>query len=167
MKKSIVATLFILIYYISSLYCAAPAGVDPKVRKAIDEANAKSLQTWKDGDAAGFASLFTEDATAMTLSHANVRGRQQIQELRAQTVKYIKLVDGKITTEELGVSGDLAYEIGSFSYTLQPVGKKSQVLGGRYLVVWRHQKDGSWKIQVHAGLPDAKPQPQPQPQQQP
>jgi uncharacterized protein (TIGR02246 family) len=155
MTKRLSATLFILLFYISNVFCAAPA-VDPaKIRKVVDEANAKSLQTWKNGDAAGFAALFAEDAIAMTLNHANVKGRQRIQELRAQTVKSVKLVEGTIKTEEFDASGNLAYEAGSFSYKLQPVGRPAYTLSGRYLVVWKQQKDGSWKIQVHAGLPDS------------
>lgn len=155
MKKQISSALFILLFTGSWCFCAMPAADQARARKAIDEANAKSLQTWKDGDAAGFASLFAEDAVAMTLNHANVKGRRQIQDLRAQTVKSIKLVDGTITTEQFDVSGDLAYEIGSFSYKLQPVSRPAQSLSGRYLAVWKRQKDGSWKIQVHAGLPDS------------
>lgn len=155
MTKRISAILFILLFYISIAFCAAPAQDPAKVRKAIDEANAKSLQTWKNGDAAGYGALFAEDAVVMTLNHANVKGRQHIQDLRAQTLKTVKLLDGAIKTEEFDVSGDLAYEVGSFSYKLQPVGRPAQSLSGRYLVVWKHQKDGSWKIQAHAGLPDA------------
>lgn len=155
MTKPVSAALFILFFCISISFCATPA-VDPaKVRKAIDEGNARSLQTWKAGDMAGFAGLFADDAVAMTLNHANVTGRQQIQDLRAKTVKSVKLLDGKINTEKFDVSGDLAYEVGSFTYTLQPVGRQAQTISGRYLAVWKRQKDGSWKIQVHAGLPDS------------
>jgi len=64
------------------------------------------------------------------------------------------VLDGVIRTEELQVSGDLAYEIGKFSYTIRVAGEQARVVGGTFLTVWQRQPDGNWLCQVDAGLPE-------------
>ena len=51
-----------------------------------------------------------------------------------------------LTTDDVGRSGDVAYEAGKVSLTIQPVGKASTTAAAKYLVVWKRQPDGSCKL---------------------
>lgn len=155
MRKTIKSALILFVLVTMPAFAEKPVDNTAAVRKVVDAANVAMMDSWKKGDATSFASYFAEDATIMTMNHANIQGRKNIEQLRAQTIKMVPLKTGTTTTSELQVSGDLAYETGSYAYTLQPPGQAVQTINGRYLAVWKKQKDGSWKIQVHASLPDA------------
>jgi ketosteroid isomerase-like protein len=63
-------------------------------------------------------------------------------------------VEKEITTKDVFAMGDLAYETGSYSFTIVPEGKEARVVKGRYVEVWRKQMDGSWKMYRDIGLPE-------------
>lgn len=42
----------------------------------------------------------------------------------------------------------MAYEIGRFSLTVQAKDQPPKVLSGKYVVVWKRQADGGWKLHV-------------------
>ena len=54
--------------------------------------------------------------------------------------------DLKITVEDVKVNGDTAYENGKYSIKIQPEGQEGVMDNGKYLVVWKRQDDGDWKI---------------------
>ncbi len=55
------------------------------------------------------------------------------------------LVDLTLDPREVVASGDLGYEVGSFSRTLRPRHGAPFQERGKYLVVYRHEDDGSWR----------------------
>jgi ketosteroid isomerase-like protein len=58
---------------------------------------------------------------------------------------------------EISKSGDLGYTVGSYTITRTDE-KGDLVVGtGKYLTVWRLQKDGSWKVEFDTGVPDTPP----------
>ena len=65
------------------------------------------------------------------------------------------LAETTVETTNLWVFGDEAYETGKYSYTFTPEGSDKEVVrAGKYVVIWRIQPDGSWKIYRDIGLPD-------------
>jgi uncharacterized protein (TIGR02246 family) len=48
------------------------------------------------------------------------------------------------------VSGDRAFEIGTYALTLNDKSGKPQTTKGKYVVVWGKQADGSWKALLDA-----------------
>lgn len=50
----------------------------------------------------------------------------------------------RFRTETVEVDGNHAYEVGSFSMSRPNVG----VVAGKYLVVWRREKEGAWRWYV-------------------
>ena len=59
---------------------------------------------------------------------------------------------------EIDGQGGLAYERGTTSMTLTPAGGGSAEWRSKYLVIYRRQADGSWKISREIFTPDAPPQ---------
>jgi len=131
---------------------------DADVRAAIAEVNAEFARALVAGDARAIAAVFTEDAEVIPVTQRGfVSGRTEIESYNARRLTAGRYLDVVITTVQLGVSGDLAWETGTSRVTVQH-GKSGPVtVTGRYLAVWRREADGRWRIR--ADLPIADPAP--------
>ena len=49
---------------------------------------------------------------------------------------------------DIARSGDLAYETGAYNFVTTDKKGKSTDYKGKYLVIWKKQSDGSWKVAV-------------------
>jgi uncharacterized protein (TIGR02246 family) len=131
---------------------------DSDVRAAIAEVNAEFARALVAGDARAMAAVFAEDGEIIPATQRGfVSGRTEIESYNARRLTAGRYLDVVITTVQLGVSGDLAWETGTSRVTMQH-GKSAPVtLTGRYLAVWRREADGRWRIR--ADLPIADPAP--------
>jgi uncharacterized protein (TIGR02246 family) len=112
---------------------------------------AKVRDDWAEGshtqNAVRVASLYSEDAVMVGSDQPLASGRSSIE---AALAKAFPISHGlKINSENTDVSGDLAYDFGTYSELVQPPGGKETIVGGAYLVVLKKQSDGSWKIVRH------------------
>ncbi len=120
--------------------------MDPmELRSAIESMAAEWKTAYNAGDAAAVAALYAEDATLLPDGRDIVSGPDALREYWAWEIS--NLPEGAtIDLEVVAVngSGDLAYEIGRFTVTAdaEPIDE------GKYLAVWRHEPDGSWKLVV-------------------
>jgi ketosteroid isomerase-like protein len=55
---------------------------------------------------------------------------------------------------EVARSGELAYETGAYNIVTTDKQGKSTDKKGKYLVIWKKQSDGSWKVAVDTDNPD-------------
>ncbi len=141
--------------------CAPPAAPAPDahaVRASLEANNAKFMEAFNKGDSAAAAAMYTEDAIAMPPGAAMARGRQAIQDGMASDFKTYAATGLKLTTSDVTLAGDLAVEVGTYSIQL---GDSTQE--GKYLVVWKSQADGSWKLYRDIWNPDHSPEPAPEP----
>ena len=115
------------------------------VRAEVEKGNAKFSEAFEQGNAEAIALLYTQDAIVFPPGSEMVKGREAIgsfwKTTRESGVKSVKL-----TTVDVGESGDLAYEVGTVLLTIQPEGKESTTASAKYVVVWKRQKDGSWQL---------------------
>ncbi len=125
-----------------------------ELRRAIDEGNARFLETRKRGDAAGFARVFDEGGALLTSGGEIIEGRGKIEEAMTSSMKKTRVTDGTITTIDVFPMGDLAYETGKYTFTLAGEGKAARTVAGKYVEVWKRQPDGGWKMFRDIGLPD-------------
>ncbi len=116
-----------------------------EARAAIEAANAKFSEALERGDAKALAAMYTPDAIVFPPESEMVKGREAIEEFwkatRASGVK-----SASLTTLDVGWSGDIAYETGKVALTVQPEGKEPTTVAAKYVVVWKRQADGSWKL---------------------
>jgi ketosteroid isomerase-like protein len=112
-----------------------------QVFKNSDAAFAKAFNA---GDAAQIATLYSKDAIFMMPESPAYKATKGVRDLNQS------LIDAgwrniKFKTIKSGSDGDLAFNIGSVSMD-QPSADGTARVKGKYMDVYRRQKDGSWKI---------------------
>jgi uncharacterized protein (TIGR02246 family) len=138
--------IFALVIF--AFFAQVPRGVEAdEVRKAVEAANAEWTAAFNRGDAVAVAALYTEGAILMPPDIEMVRGRQGIQEFwQARIQRGLK--DAVLTTVEVQADGNTAYEIGRVSLTFYAKDQAPKPISGKYVVVWKRQADGRWKLHV-------------------
>ena len=124
-----------------------------KVRRAIDSGNAVWVAAWAKGDAAMLPGTFTSDGKELVAGGKVYKGRKQILALMRDSMQKrggkAKLT---VTTKDVWLDGNIAYETGTAIYEFT-VGGQPQTLERRYFTVWRRQsKRGVWKIYSNTGI---------------
>ena len=134
---------------------AAPneSNVLADVKRAIDKGNAQWSEGWAKGEAAMVAAIFADDGVQLTGNGKIFKGPQQISEHQKTAMQSVDPgVKVTVTTGTVWLDGDTAYETGKYKYEYKEKGKPA-VDEGRYVTVWKRQKDGSWKLAMDVGVP--------------
>ncbi len=116
------------------------------VRSSIASATQKFMDAFSRVDAAGLASLYTEDAKLLPPGSPMVTGKEAIQSFW-QSAMDMGIKEARLDTVEVESEGNLACEIGKFALTVQPEGGEIVMMTGKYVVVWKNQ-DGTLKLHV-------------------
>lgn len=123
------------------------------VRRAIDKGNARWVEGWEKGDAAMLAAIFADDGVQLSGSGKVFKGRQQILERQKAAMQSVDPgVKVTVTTVNVWLDGDTAYETGKYKYESKEKGKPSTDEGW-YVTIWKRQKDDSWKLSMDMGMP--------------
>lgn len=117
------------------------SGAEIRTRTEIEHANDKFMETFRQGDAAGMASLYTEDGMILPPNGDFVEGRQQIQDFwRAVMDMGIKTI--KLQIREVEQHDDTAYEVSRATLS----GEDGQVIDqAKYIVIWK-RINGAWML---------------------
>jgi uncharacterized protein (TIGR02246 family) len=148
---------------IAALCLASPAaraeskdsGDLAEAKKGIAAANAKFSAAVEHHDAVAVAALYTKDATVLPPDHPMVHGSSAIEAFWKDTVA-AGLKGASLKTIDVERSGDVAVETGIATMTLEPEGKEAQAVTAKYVVVWKREKDGAWRL--HRDIWNAMPQ---------
>src|SRR5216684_392190 len=103
---------------------ATPSLALAEARKAIDHGNAQWVEAWDKADASLIAGLFAEDGVLLGRNGKFFKGPKEIF-ARQKTVMGSagKGVKATVTTVDLWLDGDTAYETGTYRYKYQEKGK--------------------------------------------
>jgi uncharacterized protein (TIGR02246 family) len=130
-----------------------PSAALVEARQAIDKGNAQWIEAWDKADASLLARLFAEDGVLLGRNGKIFKGPQQIFERQKAVMEGAgKGVKSTVTTVDVWLDGEIAYETGKYSYKYQGKGKPVSE-EGRYVTIWKRQRDGSWKIIMDMGVP--------------
>lgn len=100
-------------------------------------------------DAAKFASFYSETGSAMPFNAPIATGRAKVHELWASLMaKPGFSLHFAPTHVEVAKSKDMAYDIGTFELKLNDAQGVSTTIPGKYVVVWKKQKGGAWKVEA-------------------
>lgn len=124
---------------------AAPQpATDPGLTIAIQRADDAFAQAFNRGDGAGVANLYTDSATILPPGSAVVKGREGIQAFwsRAITAGVHNLSLSALDVQGLG---EVAREIGRFSFDAPGQSGAASRVEGKYVVVWRRQ-GSDWRL---------------------
>jgi uncharacterized protein (TIGR02246 family) len=132
--------------------CAPAAPPAPPDTTAEDTAAINALRdawatAYNAGDATALAALYADNAIRMDNESPTAVGRSTIQEAVAAQMADAPATTITLTSEEMQVMGDHAFDRGMFSATVTPAGGGGAMTSsGRYLVLLHKQADGSWKL---------------------
>lgn len=105
------------------------------------------------GDTRAAASVYAEDALLLPPSAAPLRGRSAIERFwQAGVDAGITAVE--LASDEVETDTEVAYDIGRYTFHLDPRETGPVIDRGRYLVVHRRTADGSWSRAAEMFSPD-------------
>jgi uncharacterized protein (TIGR02246 family) len=119
---------------------------DPDVRQAIEASHAAYIRAMRDRDVDGLAQHFADDAILLPQASTIQRGQAAIRQWFGTWLPAAIFDEFSVRSEEIAVSGDTAYEVGTFRQVWATKGEPPAAYRGRYLMVWRHEPDGQWRI---------------------
>ena len=149
-----VMTLFI-VFAQTQNQTAVPSAAEAlsDVRRAIDKGNAQWSEGWAKGDAAMVAAVFADDGVQLAGNGKIFKGPQQIFEHQKAAMPGVDSgVKVTVTTVTIWLDNDTAYETGKYKYEYKAKGKPGTD-EGRYVTIWKRQRDGSWKLAMDVGVP--------------
>jgi ketosteroid isomerase-like protein len=119
--------------------------MEEQVRKAIKAANRKFGEGIRKGDPKAVGALYTEDAIVMPPNNEMIRGRPGTEGFWGAAIKK-GVRDAILTTVELRQFGNEIHEIGNYALKIQPEGQKPFEDKGKYVVIWKQEPEGKWKL---------------------
>ena len=143
-----------ILAFVLTAWAGPPELTLAELRAVIKAHHDAYIASLIEGDAATYAAMFTEDAVLLRPNAPVVRGRNTILRDQESLLARADVISGAVQTVHLDMSGDMAYEIGNFSYTFRLDGGEARTVGGKFLAVWRRQPDGKWLCEAEAGLPE-------------
>ena len=115
------------------------------VRGQIEQAAVRFADAFNRGDMPALVAMYDVDAIVLAPNAPPMRGAQNIESLwngaRQQGFKTLNLVVNSVE-----VIGGHAIELGSYTLVIQPPGQSEMTDRGKYMVVWRREPDGTWKL---------------------
>jgi ketosteroid isomerase-like protein len=143
MEKRLVLMMGMAVCVGLSVSCQQPAGLSKAELTAVHQAQENDVKLTNAQDWKGDLALYAEDAVLMPPNQAAVQGKTSIQDWMQA---YPPISNLREQSLEIEGQGNLAYNRGTYSMTVNHVGAASTDDHGKYLTIWRKQGDGSWKI---------------------
>jgi len=119
---------------------------DPTVRAAIDKALQEHAAAAVRADPRAAASVFTADVRLMEPNTPDVHGRDSVEAMMRRGWSQVTPRAVRFTTEEVYTLGSIAFEVGTYAYTVEPRGQAPVEDHGRYMGMWKRDTDGSWRL---------------------
>jgi uncharacterized protein (TIGR02246 family) len=131
-----------------------PAASNDDAKAAIGKLRDAWVAAANAKNSAAVGAMYTDDAVLAGTTVPVTNGRAAIEKVWADAFPIASNL--KVNSEKTEVSGDMAYDYGTYSQHIAPPKGKAMEDTGRYLVVFKRQADGSWKIAAHVGVTPAK-----------
>jgi uncharacterized protein (TIGR02246 family) len=151
-------SLLSLVLLFTFASCTAPekapeASADPAaLRDTIQAREREWSAAFLASNAAGIAALYTEDGASVQASGDWFRGRDGITKGMQAQFDTLAVTAREDIAEEVIPAGNYAVEIGHYSYQgTSKTDKTPRSAAGRYMVLWRKDSDGVWRLHRDIG----------------
>ncbi len=116
----------------------------------VEAIGEKAEKAFIAGDVETMLQYYSDDIISLPQDHEMVRGKNNLKKMTEAIMKSgLKFLSLESKTLEVKSSGELIYEIGTYSQSVVMPGGSEPVAGyGKYLTVWEKQADGTLKIIV-------------------
>jgi len=146
MKVTVLGIIVAFILVCSLLACSG----NKEDSAAIEQLN-QSIQSFYDaveaGDVEAVIALFSEDVIIMPNSVELSRGKEAAAAMWRRNAPYnFRIKD--LETVELAASGDIAYKVNDYYWSVQLEGQERRWHKTKNIHVWRKQPDGNWRLHV-------------------
>jgi ketosteroid isomerase-like protein len=120
--------------------------------EAIQKADLAFCEETKKRGLEGWMSYFADDATAFPAGKPFITGRDTLRSFYSGMFSRPEFsLTWKPVKADAAASGDLGYTIGVAEFRFRDKDGKMVNSPGKYLTVWKKQKDGSWKVAADLG----------------
>jgi len=135
------------------------AAQDRATDQALKAVYARFSQAYKEADAEKVANLYTEDAYYLQPNSEVIQGRDSVlalfqrmldpirQQQKPGPAIYFDILERKM-------SGSLGWDVGYYRIGPPGADSASSKRGGKFIVLWRKDRDGQWRIHAdgYSGL---------------
>jgi ketosteroid isomerase-like protein len=137
--------------------CAPPAPDIAQLRKTLEEMTAKAEQNMMAGTIDTNLADYTDDAVSMPNNGPMLKGKPAIREYyQAMMSMGMKFTGVDFVSSDLQASGSYAYELGTYTMTID-MGGITINDKGKYLTVYERGTDGKWRVKVETWNTDTMP----------
>jgi uncharacterized protein (TIGR02246 family) len=132
---------------------------DSDLKKKVQMMNDEMVKAMLADNSEVIMSMYTDDAISMPSYEPMLKGKDAMMKSHMKSKEAgFKMNNITLTTMDVWSSGDLAYEIGTYTINMTLPGMTEAMDdNGKYLTVWQKQTDGSWKIKAETWNSDNNP----------
>ena len=126
-------------------------------KEAIDQARTAVDAAWLSEDTDVIIAYSADDMILMPPNVGRKTGKEEIRNFLQGFFDHFTMTELKTTEREVLVSGDWAFEIGSYEWVIVPEGGSEGISDQvNFIGIWQRQSDGAWK-EVYAIWNSTKP----------
>ena len=137
-------TTAVVVFLTGATASARPPDADPN-RAAIEKAGAAFAEAFNRGDISAVASMYDEGAIVLPPGEGVVQGRAAIENLW-KAARDSGMGSLSFAVLDVRSSGDFIAEVGTADFTMKPASGAESAEKVKYLVVWKRQPGGGWKL---------------------
>ncbi len=135
--------IVILVLLFSTLSCQRE---DSTGKEAIDQAREEIDAAWLSEDADVIISYSADDMILMPPNVGKQTGKEEIRNFLQGFFDHFTITELKIMEREVIVSGDWAFERGSYEWVIVPEGGGESISDKvNFIGIWQRQSDGVWR----------------------
>jgi len=159
--KSSLSVLALVFFLIAAVPLALPGklfSTPPQATaETLKQLEAEFMQAALDKGSEGYMSYYADNAVEVPNGSPLIAGKINI----AKGMGFLDDKNNRLIWTPVGAdissSGDLGYTYGTYEFHSKDKVGKPAVDYGKYTSIWKHQKDGSWKVVLDMGNASPKP----------
>src|SRR3954467_2789265 len=152
MKKSI--CVFALLLMASTIAIGASKKLQEQERQKIAKAEADFEKARAERGLEGWLSFFADDTADFVRGAPFTFTKEEMRQHLQKDFDPADQLTWQPVKIDVAASGDLAYSVGTWQLKGKNPAGEDVTQTGKYITVWKKQKDGSWKVVADTGTVD-------------